>query len=89
MGYTIWKETLKAAAVQEIEIPGDAEFLCAREQFDKICVWFKCNPANPKRPRKIEIVGTGHDAPAGAKYIGTASMQGGHFIFHVFETWQR
>lgn len=85
MAWTIWKTVLDPTQVQEIEVPVGAEFLCAREQFDKICVWFKCNPANPKEARQIAIIGTGHDIPADGRYLGTASLRGGKFMFHVFE----
>lgn len=81
---TIWKAALEAADVQEIQVPVGAEFLCAREQYERICVWFKCDPAAPKEWRKIAIVGTGHPAPADGRYLGTASLQGGNLMFHVF-----
>lgn len=84
MNRTIWKQALPMADVQEIEVPVGAEFLCAREQFDTICVWFKCDPGVAKEKRKIAIVGTGHPAPADGHYLGTASLHGGQLMFHVF-----
>lgn len=86
MNRTIWKATLKPADVQEIEVPVGAELLCAREQHETICVWFRCNPDAPKESRKIAIVGTGHPTPADGRYLGTASLRGGQLMFHVF-TW--
>lgn len=83
---TIWKAVLQPTDAQQIEVPAGAELLCAREQFEKICVWFRCDPAAPKEKRDIAIVGTGHAAPNGeGRYIGTASLQGGALMFHVFE----
>jgi hypothetical protein len=84
MERTIWKATLKAVDVQEIEVPAGAELLCAREQHDLICVWFRCDPSAPKSKRKIALVGTGHPAPADGRYLGTASLHGGSLMFHVF-----
>lgn len=83
----IWKEVLKLTGVQKVMIPDGAELLCAREQFEQICIWFRCNEVAPKSERWIAIIGTGHPAPSEAegRYIGTASLQGGSLMFHVFE----
>ena len=87
MAKTIWKAMLKPTDVQAIEVPKGAELLCAREQFEQICVWFRCDPDQPKEPRSIAIVGTGHPAPGSeeGRYLGTASLHGGSLMFHVFE----
>ena len=81
---TIWKTVLRPADVQEITVPAGAKFLCAREQHEEICVWYRCDPDQPKVPRGVAIVGTGHPAPDDGKYIGTASLRGGALMFHVF-----
>ena len=85
MESTVWKAVLKPADVQAIEVPEGAELLCAREQHEQICVWFRCNPAAPKTERDVAIVGTGHPAPPDGRYLGTASLRGGQLMFHVFE----
>lgn len=86
MERTIWKATLRAPGVQQIEVPAGAELLCAREQYDNICIWFRCDPSAPKELRDIAVVGTGHPAPNGeGRYIGTAALMGGNLIYHVFE----
>lgn len=85
MPYTIWKVVLKATDVQDIEVPANAELLTARDQLEQICVWFKCNPNNPMTKRRVAIIGTGHPAPEGARYVGTGFLHGGQFVFHVFE----
>lgn len=86
MNLTIWKATLKPADVQDVEVPAGAEFLCAREQYDQICVWFRCDPSASREQRKIAIVGTGHAAPGDeSRYLGTASLHGGNLMFHIFE----
>jgi hypothetical protein len=83
---TIWKAVLRPTTfAQEIEVPEGAELLCAREQYEFICVWFRCNPNAQKTQRVVTIVGTGHPAPDGGRYLGTASLQGGTLMFHVFE----
>lgn len=83
---TIWKATLKQENVQDVPMPDGAHILCAREQGNDICVWFRCDPKQPMRPRRIAVVGTGHPAPDTGNYLGSASLMGGSLIFHVFET---
>lgn len=88
MNRTIWKAELSPMDVQEISVPVGAEMLCAREQYDKICVWFRCDPGASIERRKIAVVGTGHPAPVDGRYLGTASLHGGQLMFHVF-VWPR
>ena len=85
MGFTIWKAVLKAENVQDIEMPEGAEILTAREQHEDLCIWFSCDPSKPKTKRRIAVVGTGHPAPEGARYIGSGFFHGGSLVFHVFE----
>jgi hypothetical protein len=85
MAYTIWKAILKATDVQDIDVPDNAEMLTARDQHEQLCVWFKCDPSQPTTKRRIAIVGTGHPAPEGARYVGTGFLHGGQLVFHVFE----
>lgn len=82
---TIWKIALKDMGRQEIPVPVGAELLCAREQFEDICIWFRCDSSKPLEKRAIAVVGTGHPAEDDWHYLGTASLRGGNLIFHVFE----
>lgn len=86
MTMTVWKAVLKPLPLQTIEVPEGTEFLIAREQHDKICVWYRCDPNAPKVARSVAIVGTGHAAaePPHWHYIGTASLYGGSEMYHVF-----
>lgn len=61
--------------------------LCAREQHEQICIWYRCDPEAAPEERQITIVGTGHPGAPGsdARYLGSASLHGGSLIFHVFE----
>ena len=88
MATTIWKTVLAPTEVQTIEVPAGAEMLCAREQLEAICVWFKCDPEQAKEKRTIRICGTGHDAPTFGnawRFLGTTFLEGGQLVFHVFE----
>lgn len=80
---TIWKAIIKPDR-QTFDAPKGAELLTAREQGGDICVWFRCDPTQPKEKRRVIVCGTGHDAPAG-RYLGSAHLEGGAFVFHVFE----
>lgn len=82
----IWKNTLELMDLQTVQLPHDAEILCAREQREKICIWFICTPNAPTSPRWIRILGTGHENNEfEARYLGTAMLKGGELILHVFE----
>jgi hypothetical protein len=87
MSTTIWKATLLASDVQEIEVPSGSEFLCAREQHGQICVWFRCDPEKFREKWQVYIAGTGHTAPPFGNtwtYLGTAALRDGDLMFHVF-----
>ena len=83
---TIWKATLRPLDVQEIMAPAGAEMLCAREQHERICVWYRCDPSAPLTQRTFAIVGTGNPSPdSDGRYLGSAMLQGGDLVLHVFE----
>jgi hypothetical protein len=88
MKQVIWKFTLKLeGGVQTMMAPRDAEILCAREQHEQVCVWFRGDPTALQTERQIAIVGTGHPAPMRdeSRYLGTAMLDGGDLVLHVFE----
>lgn len=57
---TIWKTVLRPTDVQDVELPKGAQIICAREQLDDICIWYRCDPEAPKELRRFAIHGTGH-----------------------------
>lgn len=80
----IWKFVLEGNC--EAEMPVGAKILTAREQRNNICVWAEVNPQAAKETRHFEVYGTGHAMPEGnRRYLGTAHLSGGTFVFHVFE----
>lgn len=83
----IWKTELAAAQVQVIDVPRGAEMLCAREQNEAVCVWYRCDPDEAREKRQIIVCGTGHGAPPeqSGRYLGSAHLQEGALVFHVFE----
>lgn len=88
MTKTIWKYVLIPEQLT-VSIPEGATILTAREQGDDICIWAEVYTENPLETRTFEIFGTGHDIPVGImidrKYIGTAVLLGGRYVFHVYE----
>lgn len=87
MQHVIWKATLKLEGGEQIVMtPRDAEMLCAREQHEQVCVWFRCDPTAPQVKRRLVIIGTGHpESTDSDRYLGTASLDGGMLMLHVFE----
>lgn len=85
---TIWKFPLSITGQQQISMPEGAEILCVQVQRGQVCLWALVNPNFVKKPRTIEIFGTGHevdDAPR--TYIGTVQVHpmGSDLVWHVFE----
>ncbi len=68
----------------QIEMPYKHRILTAREQGDDICVWAEVDTTSPMIARRFRVVGTGHDAPGDATYIGTAMLLGGRLVLHVY-----
>ncbi len=87
MSNTIWKAALKPIDIQEVMLPKGARILCAREQYDSVCIWYLCDQTAELEPHKIAIVGTGAPAPddKDANYLGTAVMPRLGLVLHVFE----
>ena len=82
----IWKTKLQPLNVQKVMVPRGSMMLSAREQFEEICIWYRCDPTAEMEPRVIALVGTGDVAPdSDARFLGTVSLRGGNLIFHVFE----
>jgi len=71
-------------SIQTIEIHVGARPLTVQVQHGKICLWALCDEDMPLGEMEIAVVGTGHPAPEDAKYIGTAQLNEGTLVFHVF-----
>ena len=69
-----------------IDLPIGCKILAVQVQREIPCIWVLVNE-NPPHPREFQLVGTGHpiEDSAGLHYIGTFQMDGGTFVFHLFE----
>lgn len=87
MAKVVWKETLDIIARQVVEVPDAAKVLCAEIQYEKLCLWFLCDPELEKTQRVFRIVGTGHEISdeLQLKYISSFMLAHDALIFHVFE----
>ena len=90
MNKEIWKYQL-LLGTNVIPMPKDAKVLAAQAQIGVPCIWCLVNPDNPTESRIFSTYGTGHpiryNTPEqeNRKYIGTLQIDGGAFIYHVFE----
>ena len=91
---TIWKFELKIQDAQQIEIPKGAIILTVQIQFNTPCLWAKVDPKAPKENRTIKMYRTGHPISVSkteefsgyeTTYLGTFQVDGGDYVFHVFE----
>lgn len=81
---TIWKAEI-ARDDFSFKAPAGAELLTAREQHGSVCVWYRCDPSRPLEQRRVEVCGTGWDGAPGGRYLGSAHLDSGAFVLHVFE----
>lgn len=85
MSKTIWKFTLRP--VIEIEMPDGAQVLSVHAQNGELCMWAQVRTENPMVKRKFLTFGTGHILPEDKRliFVGTALLEGGSLVLHVFE----
>lgn len=84
----IWKSVLEVTYKQDIPLPYGAEVLTAKEQYGRICIWYKCEPDAAMEDRTFIIMGTGETLPDfEMRYIDTVSLNAGgiNFMCHVYE----
>lgn len=86
---TIWKFPLELTDLQSIEMPQGSEILSVQMQRETLCLWALAEPSLKREIHIIEIAGTGNPLPdAKRRFIGTAQMKGGTFVWHIFERTQ-
>lgn len=83
----VWKFELSLTGINEVKMPRNSEILSVQMQKDTLCLWALVNHLEPNYDvRTIRICGTGHSFDHEPYvFIGTAQMDGGNLIWHVFE----
>lgn len=66
-----------------------ARFIHAANQRERITVWAEVNTLERECVRVLRVVGTGHEVPGDADFVGSALMAGGDFVFHVYADRER
>jgi len=72
----------------EIDLPRGAKILSFQCQHDMPNIWALVNPDALHEKRQFRFSGTGHPINIPLEkleFIGTAQMQGGDLIWHLFE----
>lgn len=81
---TVWKYKLDSRSV--LAMPMGSQILTVHEQEGKVCLWALVEPDMEYETRKFVIIGTGQAlSEKPYRYIGTTYLEGGAFVFHVFE----
>lgn len=83
---TVFKYEVPIVESFELSLPWRAEVLCVQEQRGKAFVWVLVEERNTPEPRRFRMYGTGQPIEReGDNYVGTFQMQGGAFVWHLFE----
>lgn len=82
----VWKYPIDVG-VNDIEMPRNPQFLHVGEQNGQLMLWCLVDPHAEVCRYRIDVVGTGSEAPTQTTglYIGTEQV--GPFVWHVF--WRR
>lgn len=84
---TVWKYEIPMHGVAQFEllIPVPAKVVHVEMQGITPTMWIELNPESPSFPKHFSIVGTGHQIPVNAAHVGSWQMEGGRFVFHLYE----
>lgn len=88
MNHAVWKYPLLVSGGEQIVcMPAWATLLYVAEQYRRPCIWARVNPENLPVLRTFVLVGTGHQGEIRESdlYIGTALLDDGDLVLHVFE----
>ncbi len=97
-GRAIYKQVLPdSSPVQRFEWPAGSEVLHAGVKGGQVCIWFICNPAEPRRPRTFLLLPTGGPYDEGNgddkgwsgtlganNHVGTFTSEDGLIVGHLF-----
>ena len=83
---TIYKYALETMDAQRLTMRAGAEILCIQVQRGCPMIWASVDPQASFEQRTFRTYGTGFKIPDNpGRYIGTYQLDGGDFVWHVFE----
>lgn len=84
---TVFKYPLPIDDIVTIGLPEGAQVLTVQVQKGEPYIWVLEDTVQPLRPRHFRVARTGHPLQPGfaLRYIGTFQMDGGAWVFHLFE----
>jgi hypothetical protein len=86
MSREIWKWPLFVSDLQSLSLPAGAQVLCVQVQAGEPQLWALVDSGAQREERHFATYCTGNPIPDGmGTYVGTYQIQGGDFVFHVFE----
>ncbi len=84
----IYKYAIPVDGEPVIEMPSGAKVLSFHVQHNKPFIWALVDPDRPDEKRRFYLLGTGHPmsySMDAMRFIGTALLEDGDFILHLFE----
>ena len=83
----IFKYPIRIEDNIKLMMPMHAKILCVQLQGGVPCIWALVDEDMPLYHRIFNIYGTGHPISNAEllEYIGTFQIDGGSFVFHLFE----
>lgn len=85
---TVWKYTLEwTDAPQPLMIPYESGVLLSPHiavQNNRLCLWPEVNTEREPQEYVFHVRGTGHEVPPDVDYLGSALMDDGAYVWHVF-----
>lgn len=79
----IYKFPLFLSLTQIVYMSQGAQILSVGEQKGELKLWAKVDTKKPTARRRINIVGTGFEAPEDGKFLGTVQVN--EYVWHVFD----
>jgi len=83
----VWKYPIEMTIQFKVSMPAGAQILHVACQFpNQPYMWVLVNTENHRELRLFLVRGTGQeDIPEGTRHHGTFFLDGGRFVFHLFE----
>lgn len=86
MSRVIWKYPVSVLGVTTVEMRAGARIVHVAAQDGQPCLWVECDPESLcLDERRFAVAMTGQVHVDVGEYVGTALLDGGAFVAHVYE----